>query len=308
MSKSSGDLPGRQQWMDAGALGSHVDEFTLRLSSLAYTRLTVADYEASARHFAQWLQLAGIAAGRIDDAVVWRFARHRCRCPGARRHDRISAKYVNRVRRFVGFLVEQGAAPPLAPARPAATDSQVVEFQDWLRRHRGISERTIGRHGRMLMRLLPALGTDTKAYNAALIRRAVLTEAERATPAHVKTMTQALRGFLRFLAANGMTKPCLEQAVPTIPQWRFVRSAALHRRSRDRAIDCLMRSIRAAWRPRPGDLAPPGAPRLAGRRYSHHAPWRHRMGTSDPAGSRQSAARDPVAAAAGCRRRFAGLS
>ena len=221
MSKSSGDLPGRRQWMDAGALGSHVDEFTLRLSSLAYTRLTVADYEASARHFAQWLQLAGIAVGRIDDAVVRRFARHRCRCPGARRCDHISAKYVNRVRRFVDFLVEQGAAAPLAPARPAATDSQVLEFQDWLRRHRGISDRTIDRHGRMLMRLLPALGTDTKAYNAALVRRAVLTEAERATPAHVKTMTQALRGFLRFLAANGMTTPCLEQAVPTIPQWRL---------------------------------------------------------------------------------------
>jgi hypothetical protein len=37
---------------------------------------------------------------------------------------------------------------------------RVVEFQDWLRHHRGISERTVDRHGRMVMRLLPRLGDD----------------------------------------------------------------------------------------------------------------------------------------------------
>jgi hypothetical protein len=214
VSKSSGDSPGRQQWMDAGALGSHVDEFTVRLSGLAYTRLTVAGYEASACHFAQWLQLAGIAAGSIDDAIVRRFARHKCRCPGARRHDHISAKYVNRVRRFVGFLVELGAAAPLAPARPAARDGQVVEFQDWLRRHRGISERTIGRHGRMLMRLMPALGTDTKASRLFAVSRS-----ER----HDQALSRTGGPYDSAMAV--------------------VRSAALHRRSRDRAIDCLLRSI-----------------------------------------------------------------
>jgi site-specific recombinase XerD len=219
--KSNGDLPGRQQRMEPGALGALVGDFTIRLASLAYTPLTVAGYEDSARHFAQWLRLAGIAAGGIDETVVRRFAQHCCRCPGARRHDHVSAKYVNRVRRFVGFLVEQGVVPPLAEAKPAAREPQVMEFQDWLRRHRGISDRTIGRHGRMLMRLLPVLGTDTKEYNAALIRRAVLGEAGQASPAHVKTMTQALRGFLRFLAANGMAGPGLDQAVPTIPQWRL---------------------------------------------------------------------------------------
>lgn len=221
MPKSSSDLPGRQQRMDPGALGSLVGDFTIRLAGLAYTHLTVTGYEDSARHFAQWLQLAGIAAGSIDETIVRRFAQHRCRCPGARRQDHLSAKYVNRVRRFVGFLVEQGVVPPLAPAKPAAGDAQVTEFQDWLRRHRGISDRTIRRHGRMLMRLLPALGTDTKEYNATLIRQAVLREAGQASPAYVKTMTQALRGFLRFLVANGVAGPGLDQAVPTIPQWRL---------------------------------------------------------------------------------------
>ena len=98
MSQSRSDLRGAQQRMDAGTLASKVNEFTIRLSSLAHTNLTVSGYEASARHFAQWLQFAGIAPGSIDGPVVRRFARHRCRCPGARRRDSVSAKYVNRVR------------------------------------------------------------------------------------------------------------------------------------------------------------------------------------------------------------------
>ena len=34
-------------------------------------------------------------------------------------------------------------------------------------------------------------------------------------------MTTALRGYLRFLAARGACCPWLDQAVPTIPQWRL---------------------------------------------------------------------------------------
>ena len=38
---------------------------------------------------------------------------------------------------------------------------------------------------------------------------------------YVKTMTTALRGYLRFLAAQGQCRPWLDRAVPTLPQWRL---------------------------------------------------------------------------------------
>jgi hypothetical protein len=47
-------------------------------------------------------------------------------------------------------------ASPVPRAVPVL-DRRVTQFQDWLRQHRGISERTIDRYGRMVMRLLPAL-------------------------------------------------------------------------------------------------------------------------------------------------------
>ncbi len=73
----------------------------------------------------------------------------------------------------------------------------------------------------MIMRLLAALGDNPQAYDAALVRRVIVDEARRSSPDTVKTMTMALRGDLRFLAARGICRHSLDQAVPVIPQWRL---------------------------------------------------------------------------------------
>ncbi|MGI9435709.1 MAG: tyrosine-type recombinase/integrase [Geminicoccaceae bacterium] len=73
----------------------------------------------------------------------------------------------------------------------------------------------------MITRLLPALGDDPALYDTALIRRVILDEAQRNTPVHTKTMTTALRGYLKFLAACSVCPPWLDQAIPKIPQWRL---------------------------------------------------------------------------------------
>src|SRR4051812_31974050 len=73
----------------------------------------------------------------------------------------------------------------------------------------------------MITRLLPALGTDPGLYDALLIRRVIIDEAKRSSRPHVKTMTTALRGYLRYLAAAGLCRPSLDRAVPIVPQWRL---------------------------------------------------------------------------------------
>jgi integrase/recombinase XerD len=211
----------RQRRMDAGDIGPLVVALANHLSALGHTRLTVTGYEASARHFAHWLMRSRIEVGDVDDDVIQRFARHRCRCPGTRLQHRLSAKYVNRTRRFVEFLAERGIVRRKATSTAAAIDRRVIEFQDWLRQHRGICEKTIDRHGRMVMRLLPALGSRLRSWDAHRIREVILAETKRASIAHVKTMAIALRGYLRFLGARGLCRSGLDHAVPTIPQWRL---------------------------------------------------------------------------------------
>ena len=207
--------------MDAGPLQPLIDAFIGELQGRRHTALTISNYENAARHFGNWLCRSKIELSQIGEDVVERFARHRCRCPGARRQDSVSPKYVRRVRRFIRFLTDRDVLAATVLCDPKKIDLRVAGYQDLLRHHRGISERTIDRHGRMITRLLPALGAEPEIYDAALIRRVIIDEAKRSSRPHVKTMTTALRGYLRFLAAAGLCRPGLDYAVPTIPQWRL---------------------------------------------------------------------------------------
>jgi integrase/recombinase XerD len=114
--------------MDAGELAPLVTEFVADLRALGHSCLTVGGYEASARHFARWLVKAELAIGNLDEGVLHRFARHRCRCPGIRRLNRVSAKYVRRARRFVEFLADRGIVQRAVRIAPLAPNQQVCEF------------------------------------------------------------------------------------------------------------------------------------------------------------------------------------
>jgi site-specific recombinase XerD len=47
--------------------------------------------------------------------------------------------------------------------------------------------------------------------------------AHRNSRPQIKTITTALRGYLRFLSAQGACRPGLYQAIPVIPQWYLER-------------------------------------------------------------------------------------
>jgi integrase/recombinase XerD len=125
------------------------------------------------------------------------------------------------MRRFVEFLGKRGIVQQKATRAVRVLDRRVVQFQDWLRQHRGITERTIDRHGRMVMRLLPALGNKPRGWDAYLLREVIMTETKQTSRSHVKAMATALRGYLRFLSAHGICRAGLEYAVPSIPEWRL---------------------------------------------------------------------------------------
>jgi site-specific recombinase XerD len=207
--------------MEAGDLAPLVAKYAAELAALDHTRLTVANYADPARHFAAWLRQADVALVDLDRRTLDRFARHVCRCGGSRQCEQLSRRYVRRVRRFIAFLVDRGLIASLAMPVPDVIDPHVADYQQWLKRHRGICESTAKRHGLMVMRLLAVLGRDPLIYDAGLIRRAIVAEAKRCSPSHVKTMTTALRGYLRFLAAAGICPPGLDRAVPLVPQWRL---------------------------------------------------------------------------------------
>jgi len=207
--------------MDAGDLAPLVAQFTHQLSEAGYTDFTVGGFDDAARHLAHWLAQVKATVAGIDEAVIGRFARHRCQCPGSRRENHVSVKYMGRVRQFVEFLRERAIVQHETPRGLLAPNRRVVEFQSWLRQHRGLSEMTVDQHGRMLLQLLPALGPRPRSWDAHGIRDVMIAETTRASRGHVKKMASALRGYVRFLSAHGLCRAGLEHAVPIIPQWRL---------------------------------------------------------------------------------------
>jgi integrase/recombinase XerD len=219
MTKTNKDRCDGRQRTHVNDFAPWVVEFTNHLLETGHTPLTVRGYERVARHLAHWLALVKVAVAEIDEGVIARFARHRCSCFGRRRH--ISSYYVRRVRQVVEFLVERGIVRQEATSAVPVLDRRVIQFQDWFRQHRGITETTIDRYGRMVMRLLPALGNRPRSWDAHLVREVIMAEAKRASRAHLKSMAMALRGYLRFLSVHGFCRAGLEHAVPTIPEWRL---------------------------------------------------------------------------------------
>lgn len=69
---------------------------------------SAALYKAAARHFLFWIEQQGIAVSGVDDIVVRRFEKHRCRCQGFSCHRPNRAIFTSKVRRFVRFLEDQG--------------------------------------------------------------------------------------------------------------------------------------------------------------------------------------------------------
>jgi site-specific recombinase XerD len=214
------DANNRGHWfLDPGPLSPWIDQFAASLAAQRYAPLTIEGYTASARHFAAWLGSVGISSDSIDDDVIRCFAEHRCRCPGSRRWQRVSPDYWRRAKRFCVFLQQAGVGR--VPLKVASPYPLLDDYQGWLRVHRGLSERTIARHLHHLHKLLPELGTATHDYDAALVRDVVREWRERTGPADLRTITSALRCYLRFLADAGLCRPNLDHAIPPVLQWRL---------------------------------------------------------------------------------------
>ncbi|MDD2811689.1 tyrosine-type recombinase/integrase [Rhodoferax sp.] len=207
---------------DPGPLEPLLLKFEEHLRALGYSpRQTLRVNLSAVRHFVCWLHQAGIDPGDVNDTVIDQFANHHCDGTARWWHEGPKPRYLARVRRFLRFLTVERIVRSDACLIPIAMDPRVAEFQDWLRHHRGITERVIHRHGTLVMRMIPVLGNDPATYDAQGIRQVILDEAQKCSRSYLTMMRTALRGYLKFLIARGDCKPWLDQAVPTFAHWRL---------------------------------------------------------------------------------------
>ena len=206
--------------------GRVVESFLRTLVEQGYVPDSIAAYRKRCRHFIVWLYLDDAALAEIDDDVFSRFLTHECTCVHPHffiRTGRFAGSNNSRskIGLFIDYLISTGIATPRPTPASEEPGQYLARFLVWLRRYRGIGEKTIQSYGKAIRMLLPHLGDEPDRYSATLIGKAVGSRLEAASRHLVRRETSALRLYLRFLALEGLCRPGLAGAVPTVPLQRF---------------------------------------------------------------------------------------
>ena len=204
-----------------------LDAFLKRLRGDGYAAGTIALYRNGCASLIAWLHLSRI---RLRDLNSDAYARFRNRqflysIPGVYRGQRthsLGTAYEGEIRKFLRYLVSIGQIEPLESApEEGALSGCLKRFAVWLERNRGIGTASIRRHIDLIAAILPALGDDPGAYDAAVIRRVLFEHIEHRSRSHARKLTTTMRMYLRFLASEGRVAAALVSVVPVVPQWRL---------------------------------------------------------------------------------------
>jgi integrase/recombinase XerD len=201
-------------------VGQYVDRFANWLRSAGYKRRPGQLALRGAAHVGYWTSARSVPTDQIDDGVLTSFARHlpTCACAhpfhGGDRYHREGAQ------RFVEHLQDVGIVPPRT-VRPEIVPPVATRFSRWLRRHRGVTESTVALYVPLVQEFLGALGDDAAGYDAAGVRAFIFARAGQHGHSRAKSVINAVRMFLRFLAVYGHCPAALVGAVPRIAEWKL---------------------------------------------------------------------------------------
>ena len=204
-----------------------LDAFLERLRGDGYASGTIDLYRIGCASLIAWLHFSRIRLRDLNPDVYARFRNRQFihSIPGVFRGQRTHAPgtaYEGEIRKFLRYLVSIGQIEPLEPTPEGKALSGWLErFAVWLERNRGIGTASIHRHVRLIAAILPSLGDDPGAYDAARIRRVLFEHIEHRSRSHARKLTTVMRMYLRFLASEGCAAAVLVAAVPVAPQWRL---------------------------------------------------------------------------------------
>ncbi len=205
-----------------------LDAFLASLRRDGYATATIELYGHGCGGLIVWLHLSRLRLCDLSPEVIARFRRRQivCSIPGVfcGQESRCPATaYETELRGFLKHLVSIGRIEPFEqnPDEKTPPPPRLERFGDWLERHRAISPESIRQYVRLIAEMLPDLGDDPGAYDAALIRRALFDRMEPWSQGYARRLTTAMRMYLRFLVSEASIAARLVEAVPTVPQWRL---------------------------------------------------------------------------------------
>jgi len=195
----------------------HLVAFVDEMAELDHAESTVKIYLSCINDVAKAMRAAGVAACDLDETRAIELIA----AMGWIKSRETYARFM--MKRFVRFLEERGVArerPALSPKEAARLELRAV-YEDYLRRQRGLSERTIIDSWRFAERFLdfrfPEGADDVGKISAGDIARFLQARVVLRAPRD-KTVPSHLRNFFRYLFKTGKTATNLANAVPRVAQ------------------------------------------------------------------------------------------
>jgi integrase/recombinase XerD len=205
--------------------GPHLSLLGSEFERQGFSYWKLRDRLVGAAHFSRWNQRRGRSLGDLHENLLGRFADHlkECRCVRPLRRSRHgNPGALAGARSLVGHLRGCGIVtlPPPMEETPAPPPL-VSGFCDWMRVQRGTQPGTLKQYSVVIEDALGILGTDPGLYNAESIRAFILSRTKQRDRRIAKEVTSVMRGFLRYLIAQGSCRSGLDDAVPTLAMWRL---------------------------------------------------------------------------------------
>jgi len=202
-----------------GPLADYPEKFLSHLKAEHYSKKSIRDYTKCLDVLSRRMRKRGIDVMDLDEGGAVALVTNSKRNP-SRRKDRVCV-----VRNFIRFLTASGAGKPVPPTELDDTPLGRLrrDYEEYLRRQRGLSERTIGHCWGFAVRFLKfrfgggevgdlsqIAATDIAGFMRHLV--------SRDKPFRDKTPATHLRNFFRYLFESGQTAANLALCIPSIKQ------------------------------------------------------------------------------------------
>lgn len=217
-----------------------LEQYRAELEGLNYSRWTVETSLRVIRELGHLMDVHGAVLADLTPDRAADLIGHSVKRSGCKTSSAFMA------RRFAAYLVTLGLAkPPPAAPQDLARAALRHDYEDYLRRQRGLSERTIYSCWRFADRFLAFRFGEAEVVLNAITPEDIATFLQRPTsrkvPHRGKTPPTHLRNFFQFLFKGALTPRNLALCVPRVAQ-RY--NARLPRHLAPEQVEALLATVR----------------------------------------------------------------
>jgi integrase/recombinase XerD len=171
-------------------------------------------------HLSRWLAGQHLAASDLTGGCAWRFLRFR------QAEGHVHPASMAGMAPLLDYLRSAGAIPAAEPQAAGPAGALIARYRCYLLQERGLSPRSSVPHyidvaGRFVAHVRAAAPGELEAVDAAAVTGFVLSVSQRRSVGEAKAVATRLRSFLRFLELEGLTRPGLLAAVPSVAGWQL---------------------------------------------------------------------------------------